>query len=93
MLQVTGANEVVILLGFDVRIGEHARNAQPVHPGRGHRERWRRRSPRRWHRTRRQPTPLEKARLHVNLGRVPLPVTTLLETRLAAREAAGAAAR
>jgi flagellar motor switch protein FliM len=39
-----------------------------------------------WHRTYRQPTPLEEARLTANLGRIPLPVTTLLETRLPARE-------
>jgi flagellar motor switch protein FliM len=39
-----------------------------------------------WNRTRRQPTPQEEARLAANLGRVPLQVTTLLETHMPARE-------
>jgi flagellar motor switch protein FliM len=39
-----------------------------------------------WHRTRPEPTPLQAAHLHANLGRVPLEVTALLETRLEARE-------
>jgi flagellar motor switch protein FliM len=39
-----------------------------------------------WQRTRRQPTAAEQARLAANLGRIPLPVSTLLETRLPARD-------
>ena len=39
-----------------------------------------------WHRTRRQPTAEETARLTANLGRVPLSVTAQLETVLPARE-------
>ena len=46
-----------------------------------------------WQRTRRQPTASKMARLRANLGRVPLPVTTQLETTLAARELLDAAAR
>ena len=39
-----------------------------------------------WHRTRRQPTAEETARLTANLGRVPLSVTAQLETAFSARE-------
>ena len=39
-----------------------------------------------WNRTRRQPTAQEEARLYANLGRVSLPVATLLETRIGTRE-------
>jgi len=39
-----------------------------------------------WQRSRRQPSPDEEAWLNINLGRVPLPVTALLETTLSARE-------
>jgi flagellar motor switch protein FliM len=39
-----------------------------------------------WNRTRRQPTAQEEARLYANLGRVTLPVTTILETRIGTRE-------
>jgi flagellar motor switch protein FliM len=85
MLQVTGPNEIVILLVFDIRIGETrgmlnlcipATSIEAVAEklGQG------------WHRTRRQPTPEEEQWLHVNLGRLPMPVTTLLETSLSARE-------
>jgi flagellar motor switch protein FliM len=37
-------------------------------------------------RSRKQPTATEQARLLANLGRVPLSVTTMLETRLSARD-------
>jgi flagellar motor switch protein FliM len=85
MLQVTGPNEVVILLVFDIRIGEtrgmlnlcipaNAIEAIGDNFAQG------------WHRTRRQLTPQEEGWLCTNLARVPLPVTALLETTLSARE-------
>jgi flagellar motor switch protein FliM len=39
-----------------------------------------------WHRTNRDPTATERQWLSTNLGRVPLSVTTSIETRLRARE-------
>jgi flagellar motor switch protein FliM len=39
-----------------------------------------------WNRTRREPSAVEAARLRANLGRVPLEVQTLLQTRMPARE-------
>jgi flagellar motor switch protein FliM len=39
-----------------------------------------------WNRTHRQPTALEQSRLHANLGRVPLEVSTSLATEIGARE-------
>jgi flagellar motor switch protein FliM len=85
MLQVTGPNEVVILLVFDIRIGDtrgmlnlcipaSAIEAVGENFAQG------------WHRTRRQPTVEEETWLHANLARVPLPVTALIETTLSARE-------
>ncbi len=85
MLQVTGPNEVVILLVFDLRIGDvrgmlnlcipaTAIEAVGENFAQG------------WHRRRREPTAQEESWLHANLARVPLPVTALLETTLSARE-------
>jgi flagellar motor switch protein FliM len=85
MLQVTGPNEVVILLVFDVRIGETRGMVNLCIPataieavGEGFAQGW--------HRRRREPTAQEEAWLHANLARVPLPVAALLETTLSARE-------
>lgn len=85
MLQVTGPNEIVILLGFDIRIGETrgmlnlcipASSIEAVGDN----------FAQGFHRTRRQPTAQEGAWLLANLSRMPLPVTALLETTLSARE-------
>lgn len=85
MLQVTGPNEIVILLVFDIRIGETRGMLNLCIPAsaieavgdsfaQG------------WHRTRRLPTPDEESWLHANLGRVQVPVTAKLDTTLSARE-------
>ncbi len=84
MLQVTGPNEIVIPLAFDVRLADTRGTLSICIPAsaiesmedkvQG------------WHRTRREPTPLEQSRLQANIGRVPLTVSTRIETRLAARE-------
>jgi flagellar motor switch protein FliM len=85
MLQVTGPNEIVILLVFDIRIGETRGMLNLCIPAsaieavgdsfaQG------------WHRTRRQPTPDEESWLHANLGRVQVPLTAKLDTTLSARE-------
>jgi flagellar motor switch protein FliM len=85
MLQITGANEIIILLGFDVRIAD-ARGMLSLCIPAAAIESMEDKVAQGWHRTRRQPTSTEAANLRANLGRVPLPVTTKLETRLLARD-------
>ncbi len=85
MLQVAAPNEIVIMIVFDVRIGD-ARGminlcipASIVETTGGH-------FAQAWHRQRREPTPIEAAWLHENLSRVPLPVSAVLDARLKARD-------
>lgn len=85
MLQVTGLNEGVILLAFDIAVSE-ARGMLSLAIPAAAIETMEEKVAEGWNRTRRQASPAEMARLHVNLGRVPLPVKTQLETRMTARE-------
>jgi flagellar motor switch protein FliM len=85
MLQVTSANEIVILLGFDVRMGESRGMLSICIPATSI-ESMEDKVAQGWHRQPRQPTDLEQTRLRVNLGRLPLPVTALIETHLLARD-------
>ena len=85
MLQVTGPNEVVILLAFDISVGP-SRGMLSISIPAAAIETMEEKVTQGWNRTRRQPTPLEEARLFANLGRVRLPVATLLETKIGARE-------
>jgi flagellar motor switch protein FliM len=85
ILQITGQNEIVIVLTFEIHLGDVRgllrvcipastieTMEEKVAPG--------------WHRRRRDPTQAEQARLFSNLGRVPLQVNALLETRFETRE-------
>ena len=85
ILQITGQNEIVIVLTFEIHLGDVRgllrvcipastieTMEEKVAPG--------------WHRRRREPTASEQARLFANLGRVPLQVNALLETRFETRE-------
>jgi flagellar motor switch protein FliM len=85
MLQIAGPNEVVVLLVFDLRVGDIRGMLNLCIPAsaieatgdafvQG------------WHRTQREPTPTERMWLYDNLNRVPLRVTASLESRLRARE-------
>jgi flagellar motor switch protein FliM len=85
MLRVTGPNEIVILLAFDMRIGEMRGTISLCFPATTI-EALEEKFAQGWQRTRRQPTAAEQARLLANLGRIPLPVSTVLETRLPARD-------
>lgn len=85
MLQVTAPNEIVILLVFDVRVGESRGMLNVCIPASAI-ESVGETFAQAWHRTRRQPTPEESARLAANLGRVPLSVTAQLSTSMSARE-------
>ena len=85
MLQVSAPNEVVVLLSFDMRIAEtrgvlnFCIPAAAIEAVGGS-------FARSWHRTRREPTPVERAALHANLLRVKLPVIAAIETQVMAGE-------
>jgi flagellar motor switch protein FliM len=85
MLQVTGLNEGVILLAFDISVSD-ARGMLSISIPAAAIETMEEKVAEGWNRTRRQASASEAARLQVNLGRVPLPVKTQLETRMTARE-------
>jgi flagellar motor switch protein FliM len=88
MLQVMGPNEIVVLLGFDVRIGESRGMLNlciPASAVEAVGDRFVQGS----QRTRRQPTREEETWLSANLGRVTVPVTAMLESTLSAAELLG----
>jgi flagellar motor switch protein FliM len=85
MLQVASWNEVVVLLAFDLKVGETRGLLNLCVPasvieatGTGFSQGWQQ--------TRREPTNQEQEWLTENLGRVQLPVTTDVQTRLTTRE-------
>jgi flagellar motor switch protein FliM len=85
MLQVAAPNEIVIMIVFDVRIGDSRGMmnlcipASIVETTGGS-------FAQAWHRQRREPTETEAAWLHENLARAPQPIAALLESTLTARE-------
>ena len=85
MLQVAAPNEIVIMVVFDVRIGESRGMinlcipASIVEATGGS-------FAQAWHRQRREPTSTESAWIRENLARAPLPVTAMLQARVTARE-------
>jgi flagellar motor switch protein FliM len=85
MLQVAAPNEIVIMIVFDVRIGESRGMinlcipASIVETTGGN-------FAQAWHRQRREPTETESAWLHENLSRAPQKITALLESKVTARE-------
>lgn len=85
MLQVTGPNEVVTLLAFDLSVGA-SRGMLSVSIPAAAIETMEEKVTQGWNRTHRQPTQLEQARLHANLGRVQLPISSSLQTQIGARE-------
>jgi len=85
MLQVSAPNEVVVLLGFDIRIGDArgmlhvcipATVIETVGSSFTHT----------WQRTRREPTERDRQHLHENLARVKVPVSASLASTLRAGE-------
>jgi flagellar motor switch protein FliM len=85
MLQVTGPNEVVILLAFDLSLAG-SRGMLSISIPAAAIETMEEKVTQGWNRTRREPTALEEARLYANLGRVTLPVATILQTQIGTRE-------
>lgn len=85
MLQVAAPNEVVILLVFDLRVGDERGMLNLCIPAavieavganftQG------------WQRTQREPNPIDRRRLQDNLLRMPLPVVARVDTRIEAGE-------
>lgn len=85
MLQVLSWNEVVVHLGFDVRIGE-TRGLMNMCVPATLIEASATSFVQSWQQTRRELTPVEQEWLVGNLGRVPLSVTAELQTRLKTSE-------
>jgi flagellar motor switch protein FliM len=85
MLQVTGLNEMVILLAFDITFGDN-RGMLSVSIPAAAIESMEDKVAQGWNRTQRVPSATEATWLKQNLGRVPLRVQTRLETRMPARE-------
>jgi flagellar motor switch protein FliM len=83
MLQVMGPNEIVILLGFDMKVGDTRGMLNLCIPASAIEEigdKFAQGS----QRTRREPSPEEASWLATNLGRVPVPVTAQIGTTIAA---------
>ena len=83
MLQVMGPNEIVILLGFDIRVGDTRGMLNLCIPASAIEEvgdKFVQGS----QRTRREPSPEEASWLAANLGRVPVAVTAQIGTTIAA---------
>lgn len=85
MLQVAAPNEVVLLLSFDVRMGE-VRGMLNICISAAAIEASGAQFTQSWHKTHRDPTMEERTSLLHNLGLVALPVTAQIETQLTARE-------
>ena len=85
MLQVAAPNEIVIMIVFDVRIGDTRGMinlcipASIVETTGAH-------FVQAWHRQRREPTPTERAWLRENLARVPMGTVAMLQAKLTARD-------
>jgi flagellar motor switch protein FliM len=85
MLQVAAPNDGVILVVFDIRIGE-ARGMLNLCIPAGIIEAAGAGFSQGYYRTRREPTPSERSRLFGRLANVPVSLEAILETRLSARE-------
>jgi len=85
MLQIAAPNEVVLLLGFDIRVGESRGMLNVCLPA-STIEAVGAQFTRQWHRTSRVPSIEQQDDLFTNIGRVPVPVTAVLDARMTARE-------
>jgi flagellar motor switch protein FliM len=85
MLQVAAPNDAVILVVFDIRIGE-ARGMLNLCIPAGVTEAAGAGFIQGYYRTRREPSEMERSRLFQTLATVPVSLEAILETRLAARE-------
>jgi flagellar motor switch protein FliM len=85
MLQVSAPNEIFILLVFDIRVGD-ARGMLNLAVPATVIEAVGNNFSQGWHKTRKEQSPKDRHRLIENLGRISMPVTALLDSRLSAGE-------
>ncbi len=85
MVQITAANEIIILLSFDLKIGETRGMLNLCIPATAI-ESMEEKVAAGWQRSRRPPSEIEMAHLRANIGRVPLSVTAQLSMTLSARD-------
>ena len=85
MLQVAAPNEMVVIVVFDVKVGE-ARGMMNLCIPANIVEGSGAQVADAWHRPRREPTDAERAWLRENLSRIPMDVIAVIESRLATRE-------
>lgn len=85
MLQVSAPNEVVVMMGFDIRIGE-ARGMLNFCVPAAVIEATGASFTQTWHRTHREPTPADRLNLRRNLAKVRLRVAASLDTSFPARD-------
>jgi len=85
MLQVTGRNEIVVVVAFLIKVADTRGTLKLCIPASAI-EAIGDTFSQAWQRARRQPTAEEAARLATNLGRVPLAVTAHLSTTVSARD-------
>jgi flagellar motor switch protein FliM len=85
MLQVAAPNEVVVLLGFEMRLGE-ARGALNLCVPAAAVEALGASFPQAWQRSRTTPSPADQRVLVSSLARVRLPITAMLNTTVPARD-------
>lgn len=90
MLQVASANDTVLMLVFDMRVGEAQGMLNLCLPA-SLVEKTDTHFAGAWDRHRREPTAQERRWLLENLGRVPMPVTAVLDSRCRAQDLAGLA--
>ncbi len=88
MLQVAAPNEVVLLLGFEIRIGE-TRGVLNICIPAATIEAVSGSFTRSWQRAKRDPTAEQRAALQANLGRMDAAVTAVLDSTISAREFLG----
>jgi flagellar motor switch protein FliM len=85
MLQVAAPNETVLMVTFDMKVGESRGMANLCLPvsivetSGSH-------FAQAWHRQRREPTPIERSWVQENLARVPVALDAMLESHLTARD-------
>jgi len=85
MLQVAAPNETVLMVTFDMKVGESRGMANLCLPvsivetSGSH-------FAQAWHRVRREPTPTERGWVQENLSRVPVALDAMLQSNLSARE-------
>lgn len=85
MLQVAAPNETVLMVVFDMKVGDSRGMANLCLPV-SMVESTGNHFAQAWHRVRREPTPIERGWVNENLSRVPLAIDAMIEAHLSARD-------